>query len=222
MAELLQADITENGRGQGDLVRFLKNTRDVVNELQTDHGTFVTGVTALQTLLNQLRQQALYMPLGNPGFVIDTNFDVKNGNAISYLNGGTIKTLTADTSFDTGTSKVITASKWAAAMLTVTSAAAATVTWTSGGAYNSEAAAIAALAAPSATSTVLGYVTVLASGSGWTAGTDALEGGTGGTAATTTNYYNSLNPNTLMIGAAASSSAPASLTNSTALTLLKG
>ena len=210
MAELLQSDITENGFPQGDVVRLLKNNRDVTNELQEDHPTF-------RALANQMIQLFKYMPLGNPGFVINTNFDVKNANAISYLNGGTIKTLSANTNFDTGTAKTITGSKWAAALLTVNSSGTAVVTWTSGGAYNTEALAIAALAAPAATDSVLGYVTVNAHASGFTAGTDALTTGTGGNVATATNYYNEVNPNSLMLG-----SAPAALTNSTALTLLRG
>ena len=67
--------------------------------------------------------------------------------------------------------------------------------------YATEAAAIAALAAPAATDTVLGYVTVQANSGTWTPGTDALTTGTGGTAATATTYYNSCNPNSLMITA---------------------
>lgn len=186
----LAQDIQQGGWLDGDIFTALTNYKTAINELKA--------------LVNQLRQNTLYQCLSNPGFVISTNFDVKNGNSISYLNGGTLKTLSANTNFDTGTSKVITASKWAAALLTVNSSGSAVLTWTSGGAYADEASAIAALAAPAATDTVLGYVTVLSSGSGWTAGTDALQSGTGGTAATTTNYYNSINPNTLMIGAAAS------------------
>lgn len=219
MAALLRSSITGVGINQGDEVAYLQNVRDLVNELQTNHGTFVTGVNAIQALLNQMRQALLYGALANPGFAISSNFDVKNANAISYTNGGTLKTLSANTNFDTGTVKTITGSKWAAAMLTVNNSGTAVLTWTTGGAYNSEALAIAALAAPAATDTVLGYVTVNAHASGYTAGTDALTTGTGGNVATATNYYNAINPNTLMVGAALSGSAPATLTNSTALTL---
>lgn len=55
--------------------------------------------------------------------------------------------------------------------------------------YATEAAAIAALPAQSADKAVVGYLTILAASPGWVAGTDALAGGTGGTPATTTNYY---------------------------------
>lgn len=55
--------------------------------------------------------------------------------------------------------------------------------------YASQDAAIAAMPSPTASRVPIGFVTILASGSGWVAGTDALAGGTGGTPATTTNYY---------------------------------
>lgn len=221
MADALKANIVGSGMNQGDLVLLLGNLVALINELQEDHATYKTVTTDNKALLNQLRTAQLYGALGNPGFVISTNFDVKNGNAISYRNGGTLKTLSANTNFDTGTSKTITTAKWGAALLTVDSSGNAVLTWAASD-FASEALAIAALAAPAATDTVLGYVTVLAAGSTWTAGTDALASGTGGTPATTTNYYNSVNPNTLMVGAAVSSSAPATLTNSTALTLSAG
>ena len=42
MAVTLLANITETGLNQGDLVKYLQNIRDVVNELQTDHATTKT------------------------------------------------------------------------------------------------------------------------------------------------------------------------------------
>lgn len=195
----LQTDITTKGLDQLTLVQYLGNVRDQVNEL-------VSQIT-------QLRKAALYNVYGNPGFVISTNFDVKNATGVFYSNGGTLKALNTNSNFDTGTTKVLTASKWGAAVLSVDASGTGIVTWASGGAYASEALAIAALPAVAATETPFGYVTVLSSGSGWTAGTDALTTGTGGTAATTTNYYNSINANSTQIGAAVTS---------TALTLAKG
>jgi hypothetical protein len=222
MASTLLNDIVENGVWQGDLVKFLNNVMNVVNELQTDHATFKTAVDDIKALLNQLRTQTLYEVFGNPGFAIDTNFDVKNATAFYYANGGTLKTLAANTNFDTGTSKTITGSKFGAALLSVSAAGTGVLTWASGAGYDTEAAAIAALPAPAATETAAGYVTVQAHASGYIAGTSALTGGTGGNVATATTYYNSLNPNATVLGAAVSSSAPATLTNSTALKLTKG
>jgi len=63
----------------------------------------------------------------------------------------------------------------------------------------------------------LGYVTVHAHASGFTAGTDALQGGTGGNVATTTTYYDA----TALDPASAVGAAMSVLTNSTALTLAR-
>lgn len=211
--EPLQLDISNSWPDPGSVAAFLRNVKLTIAELQTNNDKMVT-------LLTQLRQEALYGPLANPGFVISTNFDVKNGNAISYLNGGTLKTLSANTNFDTGTTATIATTKWNAAMLTVNSSGTAVLTWANAAgaaSYASEALAIAALAAPAATDTVLGYVTVQAAGVTWTPGTDALTTGTGGTAATTTNYYNHVNPNALMI----TGTLPAT-TAQTGITLARG
>lgn len=135
--------------------------------------------------------------MGNPTFAIDTNFDIKNTEAITYSTDGLLRTLADDTSFNTGTAATITALKWGIAILTHDGTT-ATVTWfrtSSAMAFASEAAAIAALGQystliPAAGFSSLGYVTVLAGAATWTAGTDALEGGAGGTPSTDTNYYN--------------------------------
>lgn len=158
------------------------------------------------TAVNQMLAHFGYRISGNPGFAIDTNFDVKNANAISYFNGGLAKSLSANTNFDTGTTATIATTKWGVALLSLTSSAVATVTWftAAGAGYATEAAAIAAMTDPGATHTLLGYVTVKAAGSTWTAGTDALTTGTGGTPANTTNYYNTSNPNNLRLGSAIS------------------
>lgn len=52
MARTLLSNITENGVSQGDLVKFLNNVVDVVNELQADHATFITLTTANKTAIN--------------------------------------------------------------------------------------------------------------------------------------------------------------------------
>lgn len=133
----------------------------------------------------------------NPGLTIDTNFDVKNANAVTYVVDGVLKTLSANTSFDTGTAATITANLWGIAILTHNGTT-ATVTWATATAamgYASEALAIAALGKistliPASGFASIGYVTVQAGASLWTAGTDALATGAGGTPAATTNYYN--------------------------------
>lgn len=54
MAETLAQSIQESGMNQGDLVKFLKNVRDVVNELIDDHGTYRTSVGQIETLIEEL------------------------------------------------------------------------------------------------------------------------------------------------------------------------
>lgn len=49
MAETLQSDVTEDGVWQADMVKVLKNLRDVVNELQADHATYKAVVDELKT-----------------------------------------------------------------------------------------------------------------------------------------------------------------------------
>lgn len=179
----LQSDLQFDGVNQRDLIAWISNAKDAINELRT---------------------LALYNVFGNPGFVIDTNFDVKNGTAVAYTNNGTLKSLSANTNFDTGTEKTITGSNWSSALLSINSSGTGVVTWAASS-YASEALAIAALpAVPASTNTVIGYVTVNAHASGFTAGTDALTTGTGGNVATATNYYNSINGNSDRIGAALS------------------
>lgn len=112
------------------------------------------------------------------------------GNVIQ-INGdrATLSALTAQAFGSLGT---IPASTWG--IIALERVLAGTASFTSGAAnyttgYASEAAAIAALPAQTSDKVQVGYVTILASASGWVAGTDALAGGTGGNPATTTNYY---------------------------------
>lgn len=86
----------------------------------------------------------------------------------------------------------IPASTWGIIALEVV--AAGTVTFSSGAAnystgYATEALAIAALPKRVTAKARMGYVTILASASGFVVGTDALAGGSSGNPATTTNYY---------------------------------
>jgi hypothetical protein len=140
----------------------------------------------LASIVNQFIQ---YHMLGPANFEISTNFDIQNGDAFSYVNGGTIKSLATDQAWDTGTTKALTADTWGACLLTLTAAGATELTWAASD-YASEALAIAALPDCPTGSTPCGYATVLtASGQTWTAGTDALQTGTGGNPSDDTNYY---------------------------------
>jgi len=225
MAETLLSTITETGVNQGDQVKFYKNVRDLVNELQTDHATFKTVVDDLKTLANNIRTYLTGDRLwsGNPALAIDTNFDVQSANAVVVSIDGTLASIAAATC-DTGTSATFPAAKWGVFLVTAQSGGTLTATWDTNSAagYDDEASAIAALPAAPASEAPIGYVTVEAHASNsFTAGTDALTTGTGGNVANATNYYNLADPLTT-VTAAVSSSSPATLSASTALTLNKG
>jgi membrane-associated protease RseP (regulator of RpoE activity) len=131
------------------------------------------------------------LPTSPANFEISTNFDIQNGDAFNMLVDGVPVTIATDQVFDTGTTVVTAADTWVAAILSIDADGTTHVDY---GAVDlaSEELAIASLdvVTPSG-DVVLGYVTILTnSGNTWTAGTDALQGGTGGNASADTNYYN--------------------------------
>jgi hypothetical protein len=105
---------------------------------------------------------------------------------------GTPITVTAETAKAFGSLGTIPTGTWG--LIAIERVANGTTTFVSAAAnyttgYATEALALAAAPAKSASKAVTGYITILATTPGWVAGTDALAGGTGGTPATTTNYY---------------------------------
>lgn len=111
--------------------------------------------------------------------------------SINGVNGS----VAAETAKAFGALGTIPASTWG--LIAVERIANATTSFVSAAAnyttgYATEALAIAAAPAITADKVRIGYITVLASASTWVAGTDALAGGTGGTPATTTNYYSAV------------------------------
>lgn len=225
MAAALENDIKKKGMGQASLVSYLQNVRDVVNELQTDHATYVTVIDDLKTLLNDCRTYLAGDRLfsGNPAMAIDTNFDVQSAAACIVSIDGTLASIAAATC-DTGTAANFAAATWGIFLVSAQAGGTLTATWDDNGnaGYASEALAIAALPAAPASEAPIAYVTVEAHASNaFTAGTDALTTGTGGNVANATNYFNLADPAST-ITAAVSSSPPAALTNSTALSLNKG
>lgn len=105
---------------------------------------------------------------------------------------GVPASLSADSNKAFGALGTIPASKWG--LIAIDRIAAGTTSFVSAAAnyttgYDTEALAIAAMPAKTASKARVAYITILASASTWIAGTDALAGGTGGNPATTTNYY---------------------------------
>lgn len=130
-------------------------------------------------------------PLGNPTFAIKTNFDVQNTTAYDFAIAGTLYTDATSGTCDTGTAQHMTSGHWNVMLISVDTSGALTGTWAPGTTgYATEALAIAKLPNVPAGECAVGYVTVQAGAATFTAGTDALTGGTGGTVAATTTYYN--------------------------------
>lgn len=130
-------------------------------------------------------------PLGPANFEISTNFDIQNGDAFNMIAAGVPVTIATDQAFDTGTTATTAIDTWIAAILSIDADGTTHVDYGAADQVD-EAAAIASLAVVVASGEVtLGYVTILTdSGATWTAGTDALQGGTGGGPSDDTNYYN--------------------------------
>lgn len=214
MAASLQHSVNEQGYWDADLVKVVQNLRDVVNELQTDHASIRASLSALRVA----DTTAVLTP---PNFEIDTNFDVQNGDAFEIVIDGVSLTVATDINFDTGTATVIaTNAYWACGLLSINvDGTTAYVDW--GAEASSEALAKTALADVTASgSLVCGYFAAQAKGGqDLVAGTDALNGGSGGQVAQTTNYYNDVKVGATYVTAAAAIAAPAALTNSTAITL---
>lgn len=215
----LPGDLTVTGMDQASEWAWMANVTDLINEVQTDHDADSTNATNYKTLLNLLQHRSQnFVVQTSPALAIDTNFDVKNTETTLFVAGGVAYTLADNTSCDTGTTKTIATTKWGAFMVEASDATTLTATWAASD-YASEALALAAAKAltPTASKCCIGFVTVQAAGSTWTAGTDALTTGTGGTPANATNYY-SLSVSNF---AAISTSPSPALANSTAITMLR-
>lgn len=147
-------------------------------------------VNDLVALANEVRTDLRTRILaGDPGFAVNSNFDIANGTAFAYMIDGVPANLAASQNFDTGTTEALAADKWGVALLSVDADGNTTVTW-AGTDYDDEATALANIPAPPASECPVGVVTVkTASGQTWTAGTDALKGGAGGNPASETNFY---------------------------------
>jgi hypothetical protein len=149
---------------------------------------FNTLLTNLSTFFANLTGDSVLIA-GAPS--IGTTVTLASAAQTIIVNGVTAA-LAAETAKAFGALGTIPTAKWG--VIGVERILAGTTSFTSGAAnyttgYATEALAIAALPAQTANKVLTGYITILATTPGWVAGTDALEGGTGGTPATTTNYY---------------------------------
>ncbi len=134
------------------------------------------------------------VPMTTGALGIGTTVTLATGAQVISINGVSA-VVAAQTAQGFGALGTIPAATWG--VIGVERVLAGTTTFTSAAAnyttgYATEAAAIAALPAITADRVRVGYLTILAGAGGWIAATSALAGGTGGTPATTTNYYNAV------------------------------
>lgn len=204
MAEALREHIRETGFSDGDLVRHLRNSLALVNELQTNYAALRTamadGLLAIGTLA-----------------VDATAEKFKTTTTAAYRISGIQYVKAAATAIAFTAAHPVTASKFGAILVQINAAGTVSTkisgaTQTTTQAYDSSALAIAALPAVTAGNVALGYIVIEADSGGWTAITDDL---TDASDLTTATFVDATPFDAFLTTVAA-------LTNSTALTLDKG
>lgn len=154
-------------------------------------------ITTVNNLLNAIRPTLAYLGLGSVPITTSTlsagtTVTVACTASLISISGATPVLVAAETAKAFGSLGTIPANTWG--LIVVQRIANATTDFVSAAAnyttgYANEAAALAAMPAQTAAHAVVGWLTILAGGSGWVAGTDALFGNTGGNPAIATNYY---------------------------------
>lgn len=200
MAELLREKIEENGYRDGDLVRYLGNVRDLVNDLQTMAANIQTamanGLLAIGTLA-----------------IHATPEQFKTTTTAYYRIGSIQYSKAATTALTFSTGHVVSASKFGVILVQINAAGTvSTKVPLATQAYNSAPLALAALPAADTGNVALGYIAIAAKAATWTANTDDL---TDGSDLTTATFVDGT-------PLAAFLTTVSALTNTTPLTLNKG
>lgn len=156
----LQSDLSLNGVNQGDLVRFLQNVRDLVNEIRS----------ALVTTL-----QGNYL-LSTPGLAGGSNADDVANIAFSYSIGGVVYNKAAITTGTGPGNDVIPQGTYGACAFDIGTDGTVDAIEATGNAtgYASAALAAAGLPAAAAGHARMGYVTATKSDGAFTFGTTNL------------------------------------------------
>lgn len=160
MAETLQSTIQLNGVTQGDLVRFLANTRDLVNEMRTGLVTTLQGNYLLST----------------PGLAGGSNADDVANIAFQYVVGGVVYNKAAITTGTGPGNDVVPQSTFGAVAFDIGIDGTVDAVEATGNAtgYASAALAAAGLPAAAAGHARMGYVTATKSDGAFTFGTTNL------------------------------------------------
>ncbi len=208
MAGTLEQDIVETGLLQGDLVKYLNNIQLVVNELQADHATYKTVVDSIKAKL-----QGNFI-IGVPALAIGSTKPDMATALFHYFIGGKhyIKAAVAAGS-GLGTDTV-PQDKYGAVALEIGADGTidAIVAADNATGYTTAALALAAIPAASSGHARIGTVTVVKATGTFVFNTTDLDEGT-----TTTVYTDATT-----LANEISESAPATLSNATALKLTKG
>lgn len=208
MAETLEQNIERGGFWGGDLVKYLENVKDLVNELQTDHATFKTVVDNIKTAL-----QGNYV-IGVPALAIGSTPTAVATALFHYMIGGKHYIKAAVAAGTAPGNDVIPQGTYGAVAFDIGAdgtldAIEATANATG---YASAVLAVAGLPTAAAGHARVGWVTATKSDGNFTFGTTEL-----GAANTTVAYTDATT-----LANSITSSTPSSLSNSTALTLNKG
>ena len=172
-----------------------RTLNQILNDNWTGLGDNKGGLTTLLTRIYNFTRNRL---MGDPGLAIASDFDVQNTLAYTYMLGGQTYSDAASGTCDTGTAATFAAGTWGVFKVSVDASGGLTATWATNSSlgYGTEALAIAALPDTPSDELSIGYVTVQAHASNsFTAGSDALQGGSGGNVSQDTNYYDADDPN---------------------------
>ena len=208
MALPLRHDIHEGAQEAGDIYRWMANAQDIINEMITDHATFKASVDGVIAAL-----QGNYV-IGVPALAIGSNADDVANALFHYMIGGKHYIKAAITTGTGPGNDVIPQSAFGAVAFDIGAdgtmdAVEATANATG---YASAALAVAGLPAAASGHARVGWVTATKSDGAFTFGTTTLD------AANTTVAYT----DAPTLANAITAAAPATLTNITPLTLLKG
>lgn len=177
------------------MVRLLDSILTDITAVKTSLDTTNTLATELKDIADALvtNDSASYTVKSSPGLKIGTTVTLGSVAFKYVINGVSYYKAAANTAFTASDHDVATGSKWGVYRVSIGTTG--TITITAGAnnvtpGYNMEALAIAAVPDVPSGECDMGYITVQStSGAIWDATTDALTGGTGGTAAAATNYY---------------------------------
>jgi len=114
----LNKDITENGMDQGDVVKFLGNVRDTLNEVVDDHGTSVTFEAEIDTDHDKTNDYLYFLNDrdgvigGDHTFTAGAAVTLTGAGRVTYRIGGQTYTANVDTTITLEDNGDVTQSKY--------------------------------------------------------------------------------------------------------------